>query len=66
MGNGGPPFFYRGGGVVSPFALQSAFYRIIQNAAAHYEIDYVFIDVGPNFGAINRGLSYFLRLPYRT
>lgn len=37
-----------------PFALQSAFYRIIKNAAKRYEIDYVFIDVGPNFGAINR------------
>ncbi|MCC5945884.1 MAG: AAA family ATPase [Bernardetiaceae bacterium] len=37
-----------------PFALQSAFYRIIQNAAKKYEIDYIFIDVGPNFGAINR------------
>lgn len=37
-----------------PFALQSAFYRIINNAAERYEIDYVFIDVGPNFGAINR------------
>lgn len=37
-----------------PFALQSAFYRILKNAADRYEIDYVFIDVGPNFGAINR------------
>ena len=37
-----------------PFALQSAFYRIIKNAAERYSIDYVFIDVGPNFGAINR------------
>lgn len=37
-----------------PFALQSAFYRIIKNVAKRLEIDYVFIDVGPNFGAINR------------
>jgi chromosome partitioning protein len=37
-----------------PFALQSAFYRIIRNAAEKYQIEYVFIDVGPNFGAINR------------
>lgn len=37
-----------------PFALQSAFYRIIKNAAEKYEIRYVFIDVGPNFGAVNR------------
>lgn len=37
-----------------PFALQSAFYRIIRAAAEKHRIDYVFIDVGPNFGAINR------------
>lgn len=37
-----------------PFALQSAFYRIIKNAADRHAVDYVFIDVGPNFGAINR------------
>lgn len=37
-----------------PFALQSAFYRIIKNAAEKQNIAYVFIDVGPNFGAINR------------
>lgn len=37
-----------------PFALQSAFYRIIKQAAKKFNIDYVFIDVGPNFGAINR------------
>lgn len=37
-----------------PFALESAFYRIIKNAAQRHEIDYVFVDVGPNFGAINR------------
>ncbi len=37
-----------------PFALQSAFYRIIKNAAKKYDIDYVIVDVGPNFGAINR------------
>jgi cellulose biosynthesis protein BcsQ len=37
-----------------PFALQSAFYRIIKAAAERYAIEYVFIDVGPNFGAINR------------
>lgn len=37
-----------------PFALQSAFYRIVKNAAERFEIDYVFMDVGPNFGAINR------------
>ncbi len=37
-----------------PFALQSAFYRIIKKVVEKYDIDYVFIDVGPNFGAVNR------------
>jgi len=37
-----------------PFALESAFYRIIKNASERHSIDYVFVDVGPNFGAINR------------
>ncbi len=37
-----------------PFALESAFYRIIKHAAEKHGIDYVFVDVGPNFGAINR------------
>lgn len=37
-----------------PFALQSAFYRIIKKVVEKHQIDYVFIDVGPNFGAINR------------
>lgn len=37
-----------------PFALESAFYRIIKRAAETHEVDYVFVDVGPNFGAINR------------
>ncbi len=37
-----------------PFALESAFYRIIERAAEKHEVDYVFVDVGPNFGAINR------------
>jgi len=37
-----------------PFALESAFYRIIKQASEKHDIDYVFIDVGPNFGAINR------------
>lgn len=37
-----------------PFALQSAFYRIIHEAAERNHIDYVFVDVGPNFGAVNR------------
>lgn len=37
-----------------PFALESAFYRIIKAASERLDIDYVFVDVGPNFGAINR------------
>jgi len=39
-----------------PLALESAFYRIIEKASEKQEIDYVFVDVGPNFGAINRSL----------
>lgn len=37
-----------------PFAVQSAFYRIIKQAANSLNCDYVLIDIGPNFGAINR------------
>lgn len=37
-----------------PFALQSAFYRMIKKAAQVHDVKYVFIDVGPNFGAVNR------------
>lgn len=37
-----------------PFALESAFYRIIKQASEKENIEYVFVDVGPNFGAINR------------
>lgn len=37
-----------------PFALESAFYRIILQASLLHDIEYVFVDVGPNFGAINR------------
>lgn len=36
------------------FRNMSSFYRIIKMAAAEKEADYVFVDIGPNLGAINR------------
>ncbi|MEW6209305.1 MAG: AAA family ATPase [Acidobacteriota bacterium] len=36
------------------FRITSAFWRIVQKAAAIHEADMIFIDVGPNLGAINR------------
>jgi cellulose biosynthesis protein BcsQ len=36
------------------FRIVSSFHRIIQNAAERFAADYCIIDVGPNFGAINR------------
>ncbi|NJN33805.1 MAG: AAA family ATPase [Saprospiraceae bacterium] len=36
------------------FRFTSAFHRIIQEAAARVEANYVLIDVGPNLGSINR------------
>jgi chromosome partitioning protein len=36
------------------FRTVSVFHRIIQQAAAQTQADYCLIDVGPNFGAINR------------
>ncbi len=36
------------------FRITTAFYRIIQEAANEHGADYCVIDVGPNFGAINR------------
>lgn len=38
------------------FRIISAFYRIIKNAAEKIEADYIIIDIGPNFGAINRSV----------
>ena len=38
----------------SAFRDISAFYRIIDAAAKSVEADFILIDVGPNFGAINR------------
>lgn len=37
-----------------PFRVTSSFYRIIKQAATEFQADMVLIDVGPNFGAINR------------
>jgi len=36
------------------FRITSAFWRVLQNAAAKREADVVLIDLGPNLGAINR------------
>jgi len=36
------------------FRVVSSFYRIIREASDHWGADYVIIDIGPNFGAINR------------
>lgn len=36
------------------FRVTSSLYRIIQQAVEKFDIDLVLIDVGPNFGAINR------------
>lgn len=36
------------------FRIVSSFHRIIQNASERFSADYCIIDVGPNFGAINR------------
>jgi len=36
------------------FRIVSSFHRIIQNASERFAADYCIIDVGPNFGAINR------------
>lgn len=36
------------------FRVMSSLYRIIKHAADDFQVDLVLIDVGPNFGAINR------------
>jgi len=36
------------------FRITSAFSRIIENEAKNFNADYCIIDVGPNFGALNR------------
>ncbi len=36
------------------FRIISSFHRIIRNQAKRFEADYCVIDVGPNFGALNR------------
>jgi chromosome partitioning protein len=43
-----------GDGKEPAFRDISAFYRIIEQASKAVEADFVLIDVGPNFGAINR------------
>jgi len=36
------------------FRIVSSFHRIIQNESQRFEAEYCIIDVGPNFGALNR------------
>jgi chromosome partitioning protein len=36
------------------FRVVSSFYRIIKEASERWQADYTIIDIGPNFGAINR------------
>lgn len=38
----------------SAFRIVSSFYRIIQEASERFSADFNIIDIGPNFGAINR------------
>ena len=38
------------------FRVVSSFYRIILEASAKFEVEYCIIDVGPNFGALNRAV----------
>lgn len=48
------------------FRVTSAAYRMIQEGAAEVESDYVFVDLGPNVGALNRAVllgSDYLILP---
>lgn len=38
------------------FRISSSFYRILQQAGHNFKSDYCIIDVGPDFGAINRAV----------
>jgi len=42
------------GGDERAFRVSSAFWRIMQKAAAAHEADVILVDMGPNLGAINR------------
>lgn len=52
-------------GMERGFRITSAIYRIIVNFCEKQNIDYVFIDIGPNMGALNRAIllgcdNYFI------
>lgn len=52
-------------GMERGFRVTSAIYRIIMNFCQKENIDYVFIDIGPNMGALNRAIllgcdNYFI------
>lgn len=42
------------GALYRPFRILSAFWQVVQRAAAKHEADVIFADVGPNLGALNR------------
>jgi len=51
------------------FRIVSSFYRIIQNEAKTFGAEYCIIDVGPNFGALNRAIlisADFVVVPMAT
>ena len=39
-----------------PFALQTALYRVLKNTARQHNASYIFVDIGPNFGSLNRAI----------
>lgn len=52
-------------GMERGFRITSAIYRVIMNFCRKQNIDYVFIDIGPNMGALNRAIllgcdNYFI------
>lgn len=52
--------------LVRPFRVLTAFWQVIQQAAAAQEADLILVDVGPNLGAINRSAliaSDFVLIP---
>ena len=58
-------FFVVLAGMERGFRITSAIYRIIMNFCKKENIDYVFIDIGPNMGALNRAIllgcdNYFI------
>ena len=40
--------------LMRPFRIQTAFWQVVQEAAARFQAEIILFDVGPNLGAINR------------